>query len=145
MYLNEFQTILINFSSYMHPESKPTKQWAAQGAPLSPGCQPRQSRPNQEGIRPSAFSCSARERTLIPAPKAHTDTQRPCAQPRTQFGNPSTSIRSQGPSLAGGPPIHRGGELRGRGSLMPSRGVANLVKMQLDPTKMWLYPYINVR
>ena len=36
--------------------------------------------------------------------------QRPCAQPRTQFGNPCTPIGSQGPFQAGGqaPPIHQG-------------------------------------
>ena len=34
--------------------------------------------------------------------KADKDVRRPCAQPRTQFGKPSTSIRSHGPSWAGG-------------------------------------------
>ena len=29
------------FSSYMHPESKPTVVWAASRAPLSPGRHPR--------------------------------------------------------------------------------------------------------
>ena len=48
-------------------------------------------------------------RTLIPAPKAHTDARRPCVLPKTQFGNPSTPIGSQGPFQAGGqaPTIHR--------------------------------------
>ena len=37
----------------------------------------------------------SRKRTFILAPRAQTDARRPCAQPRTQFGNPSISIRSQ--------------------------------------------------
>ena len=85
---------------------------------------PGSSRPNEESIQPSAHSRKAGGGTLIPAPKAHADARRPCVQPRTQFGNPSTPIGSQGPFWAGGqaPPIHRGDEHRGRASFMPSRG-----------------------
>ena len=70
---------------------------------------PGSSRPNEESIQPSAHSRKAGGGTLIPAPKAHADAQRPCVQPRTQFGNPSTPIGSQGPFQAGGqaPPIHQ--------------------------------------
>ena len=43
------------------------------------------------------------------AAKAYADVRKPCAQPRTQFGNPSTPIGSDGSFQAGGqaPPIHR--------------------------------------
>ena len=34
--------------------------------------------------------------------EAYADARRPCAQPRTQFVNPSTPIGSQGPFQAGG-------------------------------------------
>ena len=91
--------------------------------------------------------------TLILAPKAHADARRPCVPPRTQFVSPSTSIRSQGSFLAGGqaPPIHRGDEVRGRASSMPSRGkniklkksYTQLVKKQYNAE--FFYHQINRR
>ena len=55
------------------------------------------------------FGRKAPKDDTIPAPKAYADTRRPCIRPRTQFGNPSTSIESPLPFRAGGqaPPFHR--------------------------------------
>ena len=101
--------LLPAFSSHMHPESKPTGEWTASRAQTVPKSSSQvESRPNEECIRPPAHSCKARGGTLIPAPKAHADVRRPCAQPRTQFGNPRTPIKSQGTFWSGGQaqPIH---------------------------------------
>ena len=118
---------IIYISSYMHPESKPTQRGSGQprGHSRRQVVSPGSSRPNEESIQPSAHSGKAGGGTLIPAPKVHADARRPCVQPRTQFGNPSTPIGSQGPFWAAGqaPPIHRGDEHRGRASFMPSRGI----------------------
>ena len=107
-----------------HPRGSGQPRGHSRPQVVSPGS----SRPNEESIQPSAHSRKAGGGTLIPAPKAHADARRPCMQPRTQFGNPSTPIGSQGPSWAGGqaPPIHRGDEHRGRASFMPSRGYMNI-------------------
>jgi hypothetical protein len=69
----------------------------------------------QEALRESPqghgrdFGRQASEEDKVPAPKAYADARRPCVRPRTQFGNPSTPIRSPGPFRAGGqaPPFHR--------------------------------------
>ena len=107
-----------------HPRGSGQPRGHSRPQVVSPGS----SRPNEESIQPSAHSRKAGGGTLIPAPKAHADARRPCVQPRTQFGNPSTPIGSQGPFWAGGqaPPIHRGDEHRGRASFMPSRGQTEL-------------------
>ena len=88
-----------------HPRGSGQPRGHSRPQVVSPGS----SRPNEESIQPSAHSRKAGGGTLIPAPKAHADARRPCVQPRTQFGNPSTPIGSQGPFWAGGqaPPIHR--------------------------------------
>ena len=53
------------------------------------------------------------QRTLVPAPWDHADARRPCARPRTQFGNPKHPDREPGPILGGGqaPPFHQGDEI----------------------------------
>mgnify|MGYP001186038562 CR=1 FL=1 len=116
-----------------HPRGSGQPRGHSRPQVVSPGS----SRPNEESIQPSAHSRKAGGGTLIPAPKAHADTRRPCVQPRTLFGNPSTPIGSQGPFWAGGqaPPIHRGDEHRGRASFMPSRGMY---------TYIYIYIYIYV-
>ena len=69
-----------------------------------------------------ASELQAVQRASIPATKAYADARRPCVQPRTQAGNPSTTIRSRGPVRAvwAGPTPPPGGEVWQAEKAMPS-------------------------